>query len=368
MMIPSDKTLTVGPWNPGIRKGRNVWIRTAAGPHIGFGHLRRCLILARRLQDEWLPLFLLDREDHWSIEQVTDANWSYCARDLDEAWSVMSEPACILMDTRQTAGLTRLIGRARDRGIPVVSIHDLGLSPLPSDVVIDGSIAPGYCEALPREASRYTGTDFMILDPAYGRIHRRKKQIRDTIRSVYINLGGGDSEALFLRILQGLKLWSRELEVIGVAGFIPRGEATFGAQDWSPLRLRWESAHIEHFLSEADIAITAGGLAAYEALCAGTPPLSLAYDSLQQITVGKLAGAGACIDLGPGNTLDAERLCEILARVDSNVDLRRRLSARGKEMLDGRGAERVTEIIRQTIHMHMMAGSGRLPSVAGIGI
>jgi UDP-2,4-diacetamido-2,4,6-trideoxy-beta-L-altropyranose hydrolase len=366
MINPSAKTLTAREECPLI-KSKNVWIRTAAGPRIGFGHLRRCLVLAQALRDCCTPVFLLDSNDSWSLEQLSGRGWKSYLQGLDEVWSFLPAPAFVLIDTREVAGLDHLITTAKNRGIPVLSIHDLGLNPLPSDIAIDGSIMP-FAGDVPRDATCFSGTDFMVLDPAYGRLQRQSKQIREKIRSVFINLGGGDSERYFLKVLEGLHLWSRELEVIGAPGFTGGIQKILDSRNWSPVRVRCESNHIEQFLFHADLAITAGGLAAYESLCAGTPLLSLSYDPLQQTTISKLAAAGACIDLGRGETLEHSKLLDVLSRIDSDPGLRRRLSARGRQVVDGRGAERVSQIIRQSIFMHSNADNWRASDVSGVGL
>ena len=71
---------------------------------------------------------------------------------------------------------------------------------------------------------------------------------------------------------------------------------------------------------QADLAITAGGLAAYEALCAGTPLMALSYDGFQQSAIRSLlTKSGACIDLGPGDNFDPARLPEKLTAMEGNL-------------------------------------------------
>ncbi|MCK7492400.1 MAG: hypothetical protein MZW92_12935 [Comamonadaceae bacterium] len=50
----------------------------------------------------------------------------------------------LLIDTRDSSGLSLLISEARKRFIPIVSIHDLGLNPVASDIGIDASVKPEY--------------------------------------------------------------------------------------------------------------------------------------------------------------------------------------------------------------------------------
>jgi spore coat polysaccharide biosynthesis predicted glycosyltransferase SpsG len=248
-------------------------------------------------------------------------------------------------------GLGFLITQARNRGIPVISIHDLGLNPLPSDVVIDGSIAPGsFQNAFSQKAEIFRGADYMILDPVLQQLHRKRRRTRKKIQSVVINLGGGNSRTFFPKILEGLKLWDQEVTVIGIRGFVRWGQDLLERKDWHPIHFRWESAAPYPFLMNADLAITAGGLSAYEALCTGTPLLALSYDPLQQIAIHAMAGAGACVDLGPGEDLNPIQLAEALARLDADCEGRERISLKGKTIVDGCGAERVSGIVRDLIY------------------
>jgi UDP-2,4-diacetamido-2,4,6-trideoxy-beta-L-altropyranose hydrolase len=261
----------------------------------------------------------------------------------------LPEPTAILIDTRRMHGLESLLATAKIRGIPVISIHDLGLNPLPTDIVIDGSIAPAFQEANSNYSVSLSGTDFMVLDPVYHLLHQQKKHIRKRIDSIFINLGGGDSRKYYSKVLEGLRLWAHEAEVVGVPGFIAWGQKRLEEMDWYPLRFRWEYASTDQFLFRADLAVTAGGLAAYEALCTGTPLLALSYDSLQQVTIKAIAAAGACLNLGPGDNLDPARLAATLSKIDVDRKERKLLSVRGKSIVDGKGAARVSDIIRRAI-------------------
>lgn len=189
--MKSAKTLTV-PSGILSEIGKScLWIRTAAGPKIGFGHLKRTMTLARLLKDCTLPLFLIDPQDRWSRDQLADQGMAFMYEPLDSIWNRMPDPGAILIDTRHMDGLDVLIREARKRKLTVISIHDLGLDPIHSDIAIDGSISPDFTNFPNCDASFYRGTSFMILDPIYRLMHQQDKFIDDRIRTVYINLGGG---------------------------------------------------------------------------------------------------------------------------------------------------------------------------------
>jgi len=329
----------------------DFWVRTAGGPSIGFGHLRRSVTLARLLNDFVHPLFLHDSNDPWTEREASSQGWGTMVMDRGVTWSSVPRPSGLLVDTREEQGLHCLIAQARERSVPVVSVHDLGLNPLPSDVVIDGSIFPAVQDFPRRDTSFYTGTAYLVLDPAFGLIHQQRKRIRQGIQTVVISLGGGDSSRFFEKILQGLKTWGHELDVVGLRGFSEWGQEQLAQQDWSPVRFRWalKGECLERLLFRADVAVTAGGLAAFEALCAGTPLLSLSYDGYQSFTLSMLAKADACIDLGQGDHLKPASIPSILAALDENPAVRERMSFNGRQIVDGRGAERVSRLIRRLV-------------------
>jgi UDP-2,4-diacetamido-2,4,6-trideoxy-beta-L-altropyranose hydrolase len=359
MMLTSAKTMTFVPQIFPSAGLSSLWIRTAASPKMGFGHLRRTLVIAETLRDCCAPVFILDPEDVWSRGHLQDQNCDCFGGGIEEAWASLPDPAAILIDTRLSHGLDALISSARHRGIPVISIHDLGLNMLSTDKVIDGSIVPLHLPMASSETKYFSGTEYMVLDPIYRILSLQNKPDHENIQSVYVNLGGGNSGQYYWKVLKGLKLWGREVEVVGVPGFVAWGQEVLAKSDWSPLHFRWESRDIERHLFQADLAITAGGISAYEALCTGTPLLALSYDRLQKTTIRRLHRLGACVDLGLGDELLPDNLAGILSRMETDCAMRKELSRRGRGLVDGQGAERVAQIIRQSV-------MERIPRILGV--
>jgi len=327
---------------------RTLWIRTASGPAIGFGHLRRSLILARRLRSFARPVFLLDPEDIWSRKEVSCRRLDvidYCAR---QPWPDRACPAALLIDTRRRPGIRLLVREAHRRGIPVISIHDLGLMSIPSDMAIDGSIRPFAGGFPPQGRISFGGPEYLVLDPAFAALHLRPKRVKQELRRLTVNLGGGNSRRYFENVLQGLQAAGLDAEVIGIPGFMDWGQREFERTDRRALRFRWAAPGetVAELLWSADLAITAGGLSAYEALCVGTPLCALSWDRHQRVTVKALAREGACLDLGAGSSLQPRRMAARIARLGRDPGHRRRLSRRGRQLVDGLGVRRVAGRIR----------------------
>ena len=332
------------------------WIHTGAGPQTGFGHLGRCMILAGELRDCAKAVFVLRPEDCWSGKSLMARGFEYRNIDFSDLWRHRDiHPAAILIDTRFSTGLDAFIMTARENGIPVLSLHDLGLNPVRSDIAVDGSIKGArqrdLCD-LPAQRI-FAGADYMVLDPAFRELRRRPLHVGNEIRSIFIGLGGGDARNFYSLVLAGLRLWAagaeREIEVVAMRGFVEWGQDDFNEESLRPLRFRWESGSAAGFIGAVDLAVTSGGISAYEALCSGIPLFALSWDSLQQTTIDLMAEAGSCVSLGPGDDLAPEFLAGLLGKLDGDVAARKKMARRGMEIVDGRGAERVATILRREI-------------------
>jgi spore coat polysaccharide biosynthesis predicted glycosyltransferase SpsG len=331
-----------------------LWIHTGAGPQMGFGHLNRCMILAGELRDDARVCFVLRPEDQWSGGRLEERGLDYQNIDfsrlrLDSAIS----PAAILIDTRLSDGLDAFIRTARGKDIPIISLHDMGLNPLCSDIAVDGSIAAEARHDLPARRS-FTGAAYMILDPALRELRGKHPGVKKEIRSVFVGLGGGDARKYFSLVLEGLRFWAagteREIEVVGMRGFVEWGQDDFNKETLNPLRFRWETGAAAGFLRNSDLAVTAGGISAYEALCSGVPLMALSWDSLQQTAIDRIEEAGGCVSLGAGDDLTPEFLAGAIGKIDADAAAREKMIQRGVKIVDGRGAERVAAIIRGAIH------------------
>jgi UDP-2,4-diacetamido-2,4,6-trideoxy-beta-L-altropyranose hydrolase len=336
-------------------------IRTAAGPSIGFGHLRRTLILARHLQRVATPIFLLDPDDSGSQEQVRANGMTSLPFDPGNPLWKIEKPSILLIDSRKMAGLRRLMAHAKMRNITVASIHDLGLAPLPSDIVIDGSILPARPGLAGANAVFYSGPSYCVLEDDCLQYRRGTGEVNRRIRRVVINLGGGDGHEFFRTVLEGLRATGLALQVTGLPGFCAWGQEALAREPWNPLRFAWfpKEGPAFRLMADADLIISAGGRSAYEALCLGIPLCALSFDRHQAKTLSALSKAGACLDLGPGSRLEPKAVAETVLELDADPARRERLSRSGRRLVDGDGARRVADILRNVIRGRISSRPGR---------
>lgn len=262
-------------------------------------------------------------------------------------------PSLVVVDDPSAAAATRWVRRARRAGVPVASVHDLGLAYVASDLLVDGSVRAG---APPPGSALLAGPAYAILDPAVTSVRRARPRPR--AGRVLMALGGG-------RHVRGAAV---QLSA-AMAGRVPhadfrvaRGFASSRA--WPALAHgSWIEAPdgLAGELAEASVAVVAGGVTLYEACALGVPAIAVAVTAAQRQTIRAMARLGAVID-GGGPTFDAarcDRVADQVARLLASPPECRRQMRAARRLVDGRGAWRVAR------RLHALAAPHRAVARTG---
>jgi RimJ/RimL family protein N-acetyltransferase len=94
-------------------------------------------------------------------------------------------------------------------------------------------------------------------------------------------------------------------------------------------------------MTEADLFIGAGGGTSWERAALGLPTISIAVSNNQQANGEVMAAAGAHVFMGAREQVSVEQLRLAIGFVADNQGLRQSMAARSRQLVDGRGAQRV---------------------------
>jgi spore coat polysaccharide biosynthesis predicted glycosyltransferase SpsG len=243
----------------------------------------------------------------------------------------------LVVDDPTEAAVTPWIRAARRLGMPVATIHDLGLGAAGGDLVIDGSLGGPW---------RRWPTGRTLTGPRYAIVDRRLATVRlervvGPGGKVLIALGGGPRRRLAARLAAAVLREVPAAHVTIAGGLLP---ATTQADP----RITWLSdpQAFADTLAHATVAVVAGGVTLYESCAAGTPRVALAVVPAQRRTVEAFARAGAAIDAGgplagARTRRDVDHVAGLVADVVRDKNVRARLSKTGRRLIDGRGLARV---------------------------
>jgi UDP-2,4-diacetamido-2,4,6-trideoxy-beta-L-altropyranose hydrolase len=342
-----------------------VLIRSDASPTIGSGHIARCLCLARVLRRQGshvafacrlLPGHRLEAlraegfetfelPEHYSDEDPDQAIESMLPWQADIAALaplLEHQPAFdwIIVDHY---GLDHHWQTAARRFAPRIAVvDDLATRTYSADLLLNQNLSgtpEAYTSLLAPGCRTLFGPRFAMLRdefccPAI--------EIKPLARRVLVNFGGFDAAMQTHHAMLALADFP-ELEVDFVAGAGNPAWAQMQALAASRPHWRLHSfvSDFYRMMTEADLFVGAGGGTSWERAAMGLPTICIAVSNNQQANGEVMAAAGAHVFMGAREQVSVEQLRLAIGFVAGNQGLRQSLARQSRQLVDGRGAQRV---------------------------
>ncbi|MEQ1759070.1 MAG: hypothetical protein ABL986_12175 [Vicinamibacterales bacterium] len=308
-----------------------IVFRAPAGAGRGFGHLTRCVALGRALGVR--PLVAL-RGGRQAREAALVLGADVLKLSTPGSLGAI-RPDVVVIDDPVTRDAERWAHAARRAGAAVVTVHDLGLGARSGDLAIDGSVT------MQRKASGrgkvLSGTRFAVLDAAVSRSGAHVASSRTP--RVLIALGGGPHARRAQAIANTIALSDPRAEIRIAGGFVR------GAAGRSTARVRWIGSPrgLASELARATVAVVGGGVSLYEAAAMGVPTVSVPVVKSQVPTVLAFAKKHAAVAV-PFSATPKDAASKVVDLLN-NPAMRRALTRRARQIVDGRGATRAAEAV-----------------------
>jgi UDP-2,4-diacetamido-2,4,6-trideoxy-beta-L-altropyranose hydrolase len=314
-------------------------VRCDGGSATGLGHAGRALALAeeigRRLETR--PVFV-SRPDPLLIRFLEGRGIDLMALDVQgyapETVLAAAAPGAIIVSDTYELDQSAMDAIAASGRRHLVVDDFAQLSRWPCELVVNPNLGA--------DVSAYGGAVAVAAGPRYAllrdevRIHGvEQRRVRDKADRVLVCLGGGTWPGKSYEFLDRLgRLAEQGVEIrAAVDADVPAGVHAV-AQRSLPEQLVW-----------ADVGVLSGGVVKYEAACTSLPMLLLAAVEHQRGVAEAFVMAGAAEYLGP---LDAVSVDDVAAHVEvllGRTERRRELAHRARELVDGRGVERVADLL-----------------------
>jgi len=335
----------------------SLLVRADASPTIGWGHAIRSLALAQTwitsgkratllscelpppIAYEWeasgacvLPL----QSQSGTPADATEAGRA--ARDSGASWVVLDGNIFHADYHRelQAAGLRVL--RIDDGRCPAAARC--------SDIVLNQNVnasAGLYSSGNPHctllLGPRYALLRQIFLDPWPAR------PISHRVQRVLVTMGGSDPANVTMKALDALRSIADHLmEVVAVVGGSNSHLSQLKRQITSfpcSCRIEVSPRDIAHWMAWADLAISAAGTTCWELAHLGLPSVLVACAEDQSPVAGYLHEHGYALSLGWHPAVSAGTIARAVTELSESPERRAALSAAGKSLVDGKGAERV---------------------------
>ena len=349
----------------------SIYIRVDGNDTIATGHVMRCLSVAAQLRNLGLSAIFLTADDNPSElihsrefpSIILNTLWN----DLDSEADVICEflevqhAKVLLLDSYQVTEkyLSRL-----SQVVNVIYIDDLYAFPYPVHSLINYSVWTDrnrylqmYTTAVPNLLYT-TAVPNLLLGGGYIPLREEfaytPRTIQPEISNILLTMGGTDSYNVMGKLLRmaahipefdGLQFHA----IIGI--FHQHKEDLLSLADTCPnIHLHENVRNMSYYMRLCDIAVSAGGSTLYELCACGTPTICLEIADNQS---GSEVWEAHDYMLYAGNIALDEKKCleTCLAHIltySMDYELRKRHSIRCQSLVDGDGAKRIAEYIRQS--------------------
>jgi spore coat polysaccharide biosynthesis predicted glycosyltransferase SpsG len=321
-------------------------LRCDASPELGFGHVFRCLVLARELRSRGVEVVfaarghehvsgIVGREGFDTLVIPRDGSDSSEANQLGETGDLVVVDLLAPSESYQQA--------LRRTGTPALIIDGSRLTPCHGRWLLDPRPIPDP-EHFERRLRERPETEY-LGGPPYA-LYEGGEVPASAPREnrLLISMGGGDDRGAIRSVIENLEGWKRPLELVVQTRSHNPGLAAIQEAAAHSTRHAVEVVLDTPLINEVAglswCAIVAGGVSCYEMLSMGVPLILIPISDNQEPAARAWHELEVAHNLGPYPLEDGNRLLDALRDL-SRPGRREERSRRGRRLCDGRGAERV---------------------------
>lgn len=344
------------------RSAERVLFRVDAGADVGLGHLHRCMALAHALRQRSMMCAFILCGDESSVRHVAASGYRVDlaakvppggAEDLDLVLKAADdyETNAIVIDSYHMTA--KYLVCLREAGLRVIVVDDLAQFSFPCEIVINFGVA-----ATQLPYASLTGNTIFLLGPRYTLLppeffQERPRHIHDNVDKILVTLGGADHNNLMPRILRSVDESAGDFDIAAVIGpyFTNADEVESTAANLRhQVTLVRNPESILRLMVRSDVAISAGGQTLYELAATGTPTVAIQVAENQARNIEAFAREGTLRFVGVAKeAIKLPDLRDALVTLINSGEQRRKMSAAGQRLLDGKGAERVAKTIQSSL-------------------
>lgn len=335
--------------------------RVDGGGNIGFGHIMRCLSLAEGLRERDIQSIFITRDIDSEAKRRIVANGHLMERlppeidlkeDLNSTINLIKkyQPDLVITDSYEID--QHYLEQLKRLDVTLMSIDDLVDFHFCSDIVLNQNIGVKVTEY---STERYTK---LLLGPKYALLRKelrdrgRTKEIKEGAENILVSLGGTDPDNQSLKVAKALKGLKDDVKVTVIMGPGYQYEKILREEIKTDKRiiLTRDPKDIFGLIEKSDIAISAGGSTCYELAYLGVPNIILVLADNQRKIADGLDSYGISINLGWFEDVTEEGIKEAVGELIENRERREEMNMKGRELVDGKGVERVVEEICAVIN------------------
>jgi spore coat polysaccharide biosynthesis predicted glycosyltransferase SpsG len=332
----------------------HVAIRVDGGPDIGYGHLVRSNAVAEEIQSRngQVSVATATPDVANDIIPAPDDILSLDSRSDPEVFCTWldSEPVDVVFTDAYPVD-TDYQRAIRDR-VPLVIYQDDVRHIVCADALVNGNL---YGASLEYEFTgptpqRFQGPDYTPLRAEMRNLAAREPPWRERAERAIVTMGGSDVANLTPTVLTAFDGFDGRVDAIVGPGFSGEQETairTAAETVQATVHVARDPDDLPQRMFDADLAVATASTTTYELLALGTPIVSCPVVDNQRRLASSLDERDAATVLG--QEAGEEEFRRAITTLVDDPALRRRHRNRGRQLVDGRGVERIVDVLEDVV-------------------
>ena len=340
---------------------KSLVIRADSSMAMGTGHVMRCLALAQAWQDQGGEAAFVIADPSSATRARIEAERCgvlpiSCAAGTDEDWTqtialaLEKEAGWIVVDGYQFGADYQSV--LKSAGFKVLFLDDYGHARrYEADFILNqnaGANPDLYAKRAPH-TRLLLGSRYCLLRREFSGWKNWERRIRPVGTRVLVTMGGSDPFNLTGEMVSALshaRIDGLEAIVV-VGGSNPHlNDVQTRIEHGVKISIRKDVTNIAELIAWADVAISTAGSTCWELCFLGLPSIIFDVAENQKQIARELHDRGCAIHLGSPSDFNPDRVADRLAGLLASEEERNRMSETGRRLVDGRGSERVTSLLR----------------------
>tara|TARA_B110000003_G_scaffold187778_1_gene186643 strand:+ start:3780 stop:4829 length:1050 start_codon:yes stop_codon:yes gene_type:complete len=335
-----------------------VIFRCDAGdaPEIGTGHIARSKTLASAIVKHGLvkqeDIFFYTRDDEGfnlgkkylassGIQfQELSGNKLKANSKSEKDILINTEAKLIFFDRLETS--KDIVSNIQKEGIKVVTFDDYGSGRNYVDLAISAIF-----DDVNKSLNLVTGYEYLILSKDFYSCG----PIKANVQNLVATFGGNDARDICSHFIKHLHEIPCNIQVDIILGKVNNEALIKYRKDISSIvsgdniKLHVFPQNYHEIISNADVAISSGGLSIFEFAAYGVPTIGLPQYQHQLRTIENLQNAGISILGTDGMNLSSTKISSALKYLIQDHVARKQMAEKSRKCIDGNGIERIIELL-----------------------
>ncbi len=267
----------------------------------GMGHLFRCINVAEYLGTKKEQFIFICNNDPESIKILSEKKYPYETADLENYYSNWEKT--IINKYKITKWIndrleTNILHseNVKKNNVKLLTIDDLGSGAALADIHF--ALSPMTYNKKLDGRNIVKGIEYFILSKEIENYKRKRKKID----KILVTLGGSDTYGATIKVVEILKKMGRKATIITGPAFLHHSELQQITNGEFIIKNKVPSLIKEFY--EYDLAVTGGGITAYEANASGLPCIIIANEIHEIDNALYLSDIGSSVFAGYYNSID----------------------------------------------------------------